>query len=350
MLHFLLTTNYSQFSIHHSLTMKILLRLPNWLGDVVMSTAFVAAVQELYPGAKIDVIVKKELVGIAVLIPGLNKVYSFSKQENKGLSGVYRFGKNLRAEKYDIFFNLPSSLSSIVLAWATRSKKRVGYGKEGGSFMLTSSFKPPQNVHRVEEYISLLEQYTGKAISNRKVKLDAGVLPFQKQDNRVLINFNSEAQSRRMPLDKAQAIITLLTQTFADVNFTFVGSPKEAAFADEILAGIKNKTMVENAAGKTDLPGLAKLMANSAAILTTDSGPAHLANSVGIPAIVLFGAGNEHNTAPYNKQNLTIMRAGKLDCEPCVQNTCKLYGVPKCMELLDELQMIAALSVYLPHA
>lgn len=330
--------------------MKILIRLPNWLGDVVMSTAFVAAVRGLYPDAAIDVIVKKELAGIAALIPGLNKVHPFSKQENKGLGGVYRFGKSLRAEKYDVSFNLPSSLSSIVLIWATRAKKRVGYGKGGGFFMLTDSFKPPKNLHRVDEYIYLLEQFTGKAIINRQVRLDAGVLPFQKQDNRVLINFNSEAQSRRMPLDKARAIINLLTQTFAHINFTFIGSPKEAAFADEIIAGTKNRTMIENAAGKTDLPGLAKMMANSVAILTTDSGPAHLANSVGTPAIVLFGAGNEYSTAPYNKQNLTIMRAGKLECEPCVKNTCKLYGVPKCMELLDELQMIAALSVYLPHA
>lgn len=330
--------------------MKILIRLPNWLGDVVMSTAFVAAVRELYPGAEIDVIVKKELAGIAALIPGLNKVYSFSKQEHKGLRGVYSFGKRLRSGKYDIFFNLPSSLSSIVLAWATRAKKRVGYGKEGGFFMLTDFFTRPKDLHRVDEYIYLAEQFTGKAVTNGNVKLDAGVLPFQKVDNRVLINFNSEAQSRRMPIDKAQAIVTLLTQTFANVSFTFIGSPKEAVFADEIIAGVKNKTMIENAAGKTDLPELAKLMANSAAILTTDSGPAHLANSVGTPAVVLFGAGNEHNTAPYNKQNLTIMRAGKLDCEPCLRNTCKLYGTPKCMELLDELQMIAALSVYLPHA
>jgi len=330
--------------------MKILIRLPNWLGDVVMSTAFVASVREFYPEAVIDVIAKKELAGIAALIPGLNKVHPFSKQDSKGLSGVYRFGKNLRTEKYDLFFNLPSSLSSIVLAWATRTKKRIGYGKEGGFFMLTNSYKPAVNLHRVDEYVNLLEQFTGKAITNRAVKLNSGALSSQKKEDRVLINFNSEAESRRMPLDKAQAIINLLTRTFANINFTFIGSTKEAAFAEEIIAGAKNKTMIGNAAGKTNLAELAKLMANSAAVLTTDSGPAHLANSVGTPLVVLFGAGNEHNTAPYNKPNLTIIRAARLECEPCVKNTCRLYGVPKCMELLDELQMINALSVYLHHA
>jgi len=328
--------------------MKILIRLPNWLGDVVMSTAFVAAVRETYPDSKIDVIVKKELAGIAALIPGIDKVYPFSKQEYQGLGGVYRFGKNLRNEKYDIFFNLPASLSSLVIARATGAKKRIGFAKEGGVFLLTNSYKAPANLHRVDEYMCLLEQYTGKNITSRTVAL----LPLSTEKNhaRLLVNFNSEAESRRMPIDKGRAIINLLTSTFTPVTLTFIGSPKEAAFVDELIAGVDNRERIENYAGKTDLPGLAALMVSSAAILTTDSGPAHLANAVGTPTVVLFGAGNEHNTAPYNKQNLTILRAGKLNCEPCVKNTCMLYGIPKCMELLDELQMINALSVYLPHA
>jgi len=93
--------------------MKILIRLPNWLGDVVMSTAFVNAVGQLYPDAQIDVIIKKELSNIAPLIPGLTRIHPFSKQEFSGLSGVYRFGKKLKSEKYDLFFNLPQSLSSL---------------------------------------------------------------------------------------------------------------------------------------------------------------------------------------------------------------------------------------------
>lgn len=328
--------------------MKILIRLPNWLGDVVMSTAFVAAVRETYPDSAVDVIVKKDLAGIAALIPGIDKVHPFSKQEYKGLGGVYRFGKNLRDEKYDLYFNLPASLSSLVMSRATGAKKRVGFAKEGGVFLLTNCYKTPANLHRVDEYLFLLEQYTGKNITIRTVKLSPPST--EKNNARLLVNFNSEAESRRMPVDKGRAIINLLTSTFTGVTLTFIGAPKEAVFVDELIAGADNRERIENFAGKTNLSGLAALMASSAAILTTDSGPAHLANAVGTPTVVLFGAGNEHNTAPYNKQNLTLLRAGKLYCEPCVKNTCKLYGIPKCMQLLDELQMINALTVYLPHA
>jgi lipopolysaccharide heptosyltransferase II len=325
--------------------MKILIRLPNWLGDVVMSTAFVSAVKQVYPDSVIDVVIKKDLTGIASLIPGLHSIHSFSKQENKGLPGVYRFGKKLRAENYDLFFNLPSSLSSLVMGWATSAKNRVGFAKEGGFFLLTHAYKKPLNVHRVDEYVSLLEQFTGKTVTEKQVKL-AIDNPGQRDNNRILINFNSEASSRRMPLDKAKAIINLLTSTFKTATFTFIGSPKEAAFVEEVINNAENTDRVENLAGKTDLVGLISLMAASAAILTTDSGPAHMANSVGTLTIVLFGAGNEHNTAPYNKQNLTVIRYGKLSCEPCVKNTCELYGVPKCLQMIDDLQIINALSQY----
>ncbi|MEO8887649.1 MAG: lipopolysaccharide heptosyltransferase II [Mucilaginibacter sp.] len=328
--------------------MKILIRLPNWLGDVVMSTAFIAAVKQLYPDALVDVIIKKELSGIAALIPGLNKIHPFSKQEYSGLGGVYRFGKSLRGEQYDLFFTLPDSISSAMMGWATGAKKRIGFGKEGGFFLLTKVCKKPVNIHRVEEYLALLEQFTGKKIDNPQVKLNAEIS--NPNSKRVLINLNSEAESRRMPVVKGIDLINKLTNDFPDVTFAFIGSPKDAEYVEQFVKAADKPSQFENYAGKTDLAGLANLMAESKVLLTTDSGPAHLANSVGTPTVVLFGAGNEENTAPYNKNNSTVIRAGKLECEPCVRNTCKLYGIPKCMELLDELQIINAVSLYLKHA
>ncbi|MDB5137987.1 MAG: rfaF [Mucilaginibacter sp.] len=328
--------------------MKILVRLPNWLGDVVMSTAFVAAVEQLYPEAQIDVIVKKELNGIVNLISHLHKVHLFSKQEYKGLTGVYSFGKKLRSEKYDLFFCLPDSLSSAMMGWATRAKKRIGFTKEGRFFLLTNSYKKPLNLHRTDEYINLLEQFTGKKISERLVKLE--IAQATEQNNLVVVNFNSEAISRKMPLDKGKHIINMLTNTFRTTKFALIGSAKEIEYVDQLLDNAENSDRLENYAGKTSLEGLCNLMASAKAVLTTDSGPAHLSNSLSIPTLVLFGAGNELNTAPYNKQNLTILRAGQLACEPCVRNTCELYGIPKCMELLDELKIINTLSLYLKHA
>ena len=334
--------------ISHISHPKILIRLPNWLGDVVMSTAFIKAVRELYPDASIDVIIKKELGGIAELIPHLNKIHLFSKQEYNGLGGVYRFGKSLRVEHYDIFFNLPHSLSSLVIAWASGAKQRIGFNKEGGMFMLTKAIKKPIGLHRVDEYVYLLEKFSGKTIAKKQVALSSGER--NAMASLVVVNFNSEASSRRMPLVKGRSIINALSNTFANTVFAFVGSSKEAVFIDELLIGLDNQDRLQNLTGKTDLKGLAETLANCKAVLTTDSGPAHLANALGTSTIVLFGAGDETNTAPYNKGNLEVLRYGGLACEPCVRNTCKLYGVPRCMELLEENKIIKALSLHLNDA
>ncbi|HVS91815.1 MAG TPA: glycosyltransferase family 9 protein [Mucilaginibacter sp.] len=325
--------------------MKILIRLPNWLGDVVMSTAFIHAVKQLYIDAQVDVIVRKELSDIAGLIPGLT-IHPFAKHEYKGLSGVFRFGKKLRSEKYDLFFCLPDSISSAAMGWATRAKKRIGYAKEGRSFLLTHSYKKELGRHRVDEYVALLEQFTRQSIADRRVEIAHEKKP---KNRLVLVNFNSEAVSRRMPADKARQLLDILCKTFPDLQFGLIGSSKEKNFIDSLATSADNKRIV-NLAGKTKLAQLVDYMTVAKAVLTTDSGPAHLANSLGVPTIVLFGAGDESNTAPYNKNLLTVIRAGQLECEPCVRNTCKLYGIPRCMELLDELRIINALKLYLKHA
>lgn len=327
--------------------MKILIRLPNWLGDVVMSTAFVGAVRQLYPLATIDVIIKKELADVAQLIPGINRVHLFSKQEHKGLRGLFHFGRALRRFKYDIFFNLPQSFSSSFLARVSFAKKRVGFNKEGGFMMLTNCYNRPPGMHRVDEYMYLLERFSGTKVTDRKVKLLPGKSVIHRH-NKVIVNFNSEAISRRMPLHNGRTILLSLLRAFPDRRFVLIGSPKEAAFINELLDEASIDTdRIENFAGKTDLLTLSQLIAGADAVLTTDSGPAHFANSLGVPTIALFGAGNEKNTGPYNKKDLTILRYGHLMCEPCVRNTCDLYGIPKCMQLLDEFKIINALSLYL---
>ena len=328
--------------------MKILVRLPNWLGDVVMASAFINALPQYYPDCIIDVIVKKELIGIAELIPKINKCYPFDKQSFKGINGAYQFGKTLKAEKYDFMFNLPHSISSSLMALGVGAKKSIGFKKEGSLIFLTKTYKKPENLHRVEEYLNLLEQFNHKKTFNKEVRLTIE-RPIAPPNKKILINFNSEASSRRMPVDKAVAILNFCTAAFPTKTFSFIGAPKEADFIAQIISLAKPNPNFENLAGKTNLLNLCHLMAESTLMLSTDSGPAHLANALDLPVIVLFGAGNELNTAPFNKQNLKVIRYGQLNCEPCVKNTCKLYDKPKCMEMLSELRIISAMGLYLQN-
>ncbi|MEJ7676041.1 MAG: glycosyltransferase family 9 protein [Chitinophagaceae bacterium] len=160
------------------------------------------------------------------------------------------------------------------------------------------------------------------------------LLSASQQRNKIIININSEASSRRLPKEKAVSIIESVRQNSVD-PIILIGGDKEKQFVDEVFSALRNKTNIQNIAGTTSLPELVNIIGSAKVMLTTDSGPAHLSNALGIHTIVLFGAGNESITAPYN-QNKTIIRLGQLSCEPCEDNKCKRYGVPKCLTHLSE--------------
>jgi heptosyltransferase II len=321
--------------------MNILIRLPNWLGDMVMSIAFVQAVKDEYPHAAIDLVAKKGIDFLLDYFPAHGHRFIFLKEQHKGISGAWKFGKMIAAQKkYDIFFCLPDSFSSAIMGRAIAAKQRIGFKKELRAVFLTHAFAKKKNIHRVEEYVYLLKQFTKKEIAIPSVTLH---LREAEKTDAVIININSEAVSRRLPKEKAISIIAALRNKINN-PIILVGSNKEAAFVEEVFSALPDKDNISSKAGKTNLSELMQLFAGSAAVLTTDSGPAHVANALGVHTIVLFGAGNENNTAPYNKNNRTIIRLVQLPCEPCVSNTCKVYGVPQCLVRLDENVIISAVS------
>ena len=298
-----------------------------------MSTAFIKAVQQQYPDAAIDVIVKKGIDFLLDYFPKHNQHFIFDKEAYKGISGAFKFGKQLRQQKqYDIFFCLPDSLSSAVMAFGVDATKTVGYKKELRSVLLTNSYQKKKNIHRVEEYVDLLKQFIKTEVDVPSVELNTSIT---EKKNAVIVNINSEASSRRLPAEKAVSIINLLRKQITE-EIILVGSTKEKIFVDEVYQQLDNKNNITNSSGKTNLPELINLLGSCPVMLTTDSGPAHVANALSTYTVVLFGAGNENNTAPYNKTNRSIIRLGQLTCEPCVSNTCKLYGTPKCLVMLDE--------------
>jgi lipopolysaccharide heptosyltransferase II len=303
-----------------------------------MSTAFINALRTEYPSADIDVIVKKGLESLISFIPGINRQYIFSKNDWKGLRDVYRFGKRISKEvKYDLFFCLPDSFSSALMGWSIGARQRIGFKKEFRSMFLTGSFQKPSSLHRVDQYVSLLEQFANKKILSRSVLLKTKTV---NASDVIIINFNSEAESRRMPVAKGASILNALIEAMPTRQFVCIGSVKDKDHVDAILKLVPRASAVSNKGGETPaLSDLIELIASGTAILTTDSGPAHIANALGIPAVVTFGAGDENSTAPYNKDRLVVLRLGQLPCEPCVKNTCK-FGLPKCLEQLEVARIV----------
>lgn len=318
--------------------MKILVRLPNWLGDMVMSTAFIIELKKIYPEAEISVIVKRGFHTLLENFPAITSYFVFSKEEHPGLKGVYKFGKIIaKKNKFDIFYCLPNSLSSALMGVGTGAKKRIGYRNELRSVFFTNAYKKNKSIHRVEQYTGLLNLYNNHQKYAPVVSLE--VIKKIPSDH-IIVNINSEASSRRLPKEKAISLINLLRES-SDLKIYLIGSAGEKGFVDEVFSILKNTAGIYNIAAQTSLPQLIEIMSDAKVMLSTDSGPAHLCNAIGIPTIVLFGAGDESITSPYNKSNCTVIRLGELSCEPCQKNICIRFGVPKCLTLLNEEKIIS---------
>ncbi|MBC8109940.1 MAG: lipopolysaccharide heptosyltransferase II [Verrucomicrobia bacterium] len=321
--------------------MNILVRLPNWLGDVVMSLTFLQELARLQPDSHIEVIIKKELAEIPALLPFVKQIHPFSKKEFPGISGVYRFGKKLSEnKKYDYFFCLPDSFSSAMMGLGIQARKRIGFSGQWRSFLLTHAFAKPQHLHRTEEYLYLLEK-----TFQTKIQASAFRFPAVEKKEYMILNFNSEASSRRMPVSKALEIIKYIRKEFSQ-PLVLIGSLKEQIFIESILNLLPERENIENLAGKTTLPELIQTIASAILMISTDSGSAHIATAVQTPLLVLFGAGNEANTGPFQTEKAKVLRLEGLPCSPCLKNECKLYKQPKCLtdipvqNIVDEVKKL----------
>lgn len=97
----------------------------------------------------------------------------------------------------------------------------------------------------------------------------------------------------------------------------FIGTKKEESDIALIQNQIPFKTFVF--AGY-DLLDLAALFESASLMIGNDSGPMHIAATVGIPVIGLFGPGEPHLFSPYGEKASYIHH--KLECNPCDQLHC----------------------------
>jgi ADP-heptose:LPS heptosyltransferase len=205
--------------------------------------------------------------------------------------------------------------------------------------------------HRADDYTCLLSAFPADASAvppprQADVRLTlpaaaavSGAAPASSAP--LLLNFNSEAPARRMPVAKAAALIQAVRRAAPGRPLGLIGAPREAEQAAAIIAMLPDavRTQVHNLAGQTNLTGLLSVLHAAPLLLTTDSGPAHVANALGTPLVVCFGPGDETSTGPYHPARAVVMRApGPVPCAGCT-NICKFGDTPPCLLNLDEVAL-----------
>src|SRR5262252_6216606 len=112
---------------------RVLVRIPNWLGDALMARPVLHALRRSYPRAELRAVGPAPLLGLLSADPVCDawEAWPATVGERAALAS------RLKAWRPDLALVLPPSLSSAWFAWHTGARARIGYAHEGRSILLT---------------------------------------------------------------------------------------------------------------------------------------------------------------------------------------------------------------------
>ena len=336
------------------LGMRILIQLPNWLGDLVMSLGCVRWVAKSSKGAHIDAIVRRELAELVHYFPEINQIHAFDKQTYRPLLKAFRYGRALgRADRYTHYLSCSRSFSTAWLGYAIDARHRIGFRGDMRSCLMTHTYTCPRGMHRVDEYAYAWAKYMSEAPPEANT-LDLTLkLPKPEQTLwpdaplRIALNFNSASPSKTLPKALAISYLDALMDAYPQAHFLLLGTEAQRSYNASLLEAYTGAYRLHNYAGKTSLLELGQLLSEADLLISTDSGTAHLANSLSCPLIVLMGAGDEHNTGPYIQKKVIRLRAEGIACAPCVSVKCK-WKEPKCLLAITPQLLCLVVEKLLP--
>src|SRR3990172_12095805 len=141
---------------------NIIVRMPNWIGDLVMATPVLLDLRKAYPKARITAMCRAPLCDLLREDPEIDELFCFIKGSGFGRRSEKRnIIEKLRKGKYDLGILLTHSLSSAWWFWLGRVANRLGYDCNGRKLLLTQSLPLPSNIqdqHLVVTYKMLLNK------------------------------------------------------------------------------------------------------------------------------------------------------------------------------------------------
>ena len=324
--------------------MKIGVYSPNWIGDAVMALKFIGRLRKKYAGDELIVIARDWVAAIYDNHPLINKVLPVPTKELTGVFNTIKTGRSLQKLNLDIFFMLPDSFRSAVIAWFSRSNARIGFAGQMRETFLTDQINlPKEAIHRSEKYIYLLQndekaqdfQQMGITLRDQEKKWANKILQENNVKDPIGLLTGSLAKSRSVPIGKW---IEILKDKLADDNqFVIIGEKRDAGNAQEIIAQVGDDKVI-SFCGKYTLRESIALISRCRAVIAADSGLGHIAADLDIPTISLFGAGDPEKTRPLG--NLTQVITANVHCSPCGNNICGNNLEPMiCLDTISSSQI-----------
>ena len=346
---------------------NILVRAPNWVGDVVMATPAFRCIRENFADSRITLLIKKNLRCIIDGSPWFDEVVELEpkvrKSKKRLLSSKKAFSSNmeksldliqkLRKEKYDMGFLFPNSFSSAFVLWFGGVAMRVGYKRDFRSFLLTDGIERLshdgrfQPTYMADYYLKLCSQ-VGCRIGSKRLELfisrecEARVDELLNKyningDPYILINPGASYGSSKCWTSEGFARTADSLREASGCKIVLVCGPDETELANDI-GGLSKKGLINLSKESVPLDLLKVLVERCRLLLTVDSGPRHFAVAFNRPVVVLMGPTDHRYTE--TKYEIGKVIRENVDCSPCHIKTCPTDH--RCMTMITPEKVVQA--------
>jgi len=267
------------------------------MGDVAMTVPVVRALVEQYPDIKVTIVSKGFF---EPFFKDINNVHFFAtdlKGAHKGIFGLYKLSRVLKAEGFDVVADLHNVLRSKILKLFFSGKMVVQIDKGRADKRALTSGKQFQQLKTTHQrYAEVFEQLgcpvdLSHPIFPKKAQLTPNLKTFVSNTERKTVGVAPFAahKGKMYPLNQMEEVIRQLSKVYNVVLFG--GGKKEI----ELLNGLEDRyDHVQSVAGKLSLEEELALISNLDVMLSMDSGNGHLAAMLGVKVITIWGV-----THPY---------------------------------------------------
>jgi heptosyltransferase-2 len=341
---------------------RILVRAPNPLGDAVMATPLFRCLRRNWPKAKVTVLATPAGAEAYRGLDSVDRIEVHRRADARGVVGAWRSARPLRREKFDLALVCPNSHSSAFHAWLTGARRRVGWAYNGRGFLLTDPLGPEMErwgkrvpVPMVEYYLDLVRRLGAEVVSTAtelrttpegEAEALAALGAGGWREGTPLAGLGVGSSFGPSKLWSAEAFAeTGNALARRGYRIALLYGPGEEEVAAAVAARLESPPVL--GPGKAlGLGGLKSACARMAVMVTTDTGPRHVAVAFAVPVVVVMGPTDPR----YTECNLerTVVLREEVDCAPyrwpCHEKDCPLDGARRhqCMERIPASRAVEA--------
>lgn len=343
-------------------SLKILLRMPNWLGDAVMVSPAFELLKMYFTNAKFYLVGTEASCGIYSRDLRVEKIFIDSTKMAKnghknGLKDRFLATKNFahkikesseekgdeESKRIDIAIDFTNHFFSALLIYLVGAKIRIGYANMRG-LLLTKRVRFVRGLHQVILYLNLVRELCGENIIKNAISCKTAPLNLQnrsikgfKSDSSLCVGINPGASYGSAKRWEEQYFMEIILHFLKNDCAVFVFGNDNL----NITPNIAQNPHFHNLIGKTTITELVDYIALMDIFISNDSGPMHIAAAFRVPLVAIFGATDSKETSPW-VDNAVILDK-HLPCAPCKKRECP-YKHHNCMKLITPDEVIECVN------